>query len=1308
MLAFVASDVSVYAQSVLTLPSPGVRISLSPRLTPPLLKGIKVYANDPFRFDFILDNGDVSPHVGTLRATSLQLAPDTKATQGIHRMPYHHDASRLIKYFLAALTIPEKDMWVNLSPYERNRIVPKAFGQTEMGRDLLAQDYILKQITASLMYPEGDVGKKFWTKVYAALQDKYGTTDIPVDTLNKVWIVPEKATVFENNDAAYVVESRLKVMLETDYLTRVETLRATSLHNDSPGELTKNILREVIIPLLEKEVNEGSHFAQLRQIYNSLILATWYKRKVMNALPTRGHSAPLQDQQRGSVSPSPLPAELALNTKATQGANRTPNSPWTYYIDHQKITGVDIADKNEKERIWAQYVTAFKKGAFNYIHDVVGTLRATSLQHDLNTPRQYFSGGASLNQIANVFHATHNISSFTSNLASDNAMRVEMRANPMDRSQNNAPMLTYKLAQGATLLTTRAVRAENILDQVHIENGPNGTFVLGRNEWPVEKSSLESINKVLPLLPRLARLIQERKDNNTPINIIDWGAGKGTALHELDQWLKTKNIPNVHLIGFSDVLYPEWNELSDGVTMIWTTAENLMPILERNNINTIDLIYSHYGLWHLAFEKERHRTHLKTLINRMSARGQILSHPVDAIPQHFKRQTSPRNKNTHYIEWRAQKNLPSINTIDNASLDQSQDNAADTLTHTLKNGATLLTAHPADTNDINSTAMQLKVNEDTYGQFMFESSSYTIEDSHLNTVDAAINLIRNLEILLAKRKDDAPVVIMDWGAGKGTTLKELNLWLKENSVKNVRLIGFSNIFYPEWRTLPDDITMIWATPKHLLPILKKNKIDEIDLIYSHYGLSHLDIQDETQTTHTKALLDKMSAHGRILSYPAQLPSRLYSIFKRELNNSNDFYSMWINQQKTPSIPAIDNAQTPANIKSEDNAQKAPRIAPYVLLLQKAWKLKLEESRHYWKTDLRFDFPYNHRAPSIAYDPQLIKQRTIGPFVQISYSELPERDDFDFIPEDVSADQAKTGLERELKNAIMTDPLNNNLILAPARWPLSAYHLIVMTKDQHPQLEKTDYLLSALTWAQKGLAVEYHQRFLNKVNHYHLQLYDPTDLPITKYTETFQSLAQENEVTLGQLTAYPAPHLALASSNLEKLASITMLMHRKLESLAVPFTRDIVRDKNGKLIVLFFIFSGKPGGFRFNTLGQVRSDNFSMTTEEVFNGLKLMFEPPEKQMALAKEIWQQWTSATVGDSTRKDKNILQHEDNENINAGGIDLNPDRMGLTTQSNDQGIPFNIDAAQFKRMRAATGITPVIINIEPLGSLTQFLGTT
>jgi hypothetical protein len=298
-----------------------------------LLKGIKIYRNDPFRFDFILDKGEVSITDQQVRV----------------------DSSRLIKYFLAALTIPETDLWVNLSPYEKDRIVPEAFGRTEMGRDLLLQDYILKQITASVMNPEGEIGKSFWKKVYAETLSRYGTTDVPVGTLNKVWIVPEKAMVYENKDSALVMASRLKVMLDEDYRA-LENGATVKDHTGMPASnnLGADIVRGVVLPVLEKEVNEGKNFAALRQVYYSLILATWYKRKV-------------NDSVLGQA-----------------------------YVDRQKTAGINIPDKNEKEMIWGQYVEAFKRGSYNLIKEEYDEVSQEII------PRKYFSGGFDAAMISGI------------------------------------------------------------------------------------------------------------------------------------------------------------------------------------------------------------------------------------------------------------------------------------------------------------------------------------------------------------------------------------------------------------------------------------------------------------------------------------------------------------------------------------------------------------------------------------------------------------------------------------------------------------------------------------------------------------------------------------------------------------------------------------------------------------------------------------------------------------------------------------------------------------------------------------------
>ena len=41
----------------------------------------------------------------------------------------------------------------------------------------------------------------------------------PVNTFNKVWIIPDKAVVYESGNTVYICSNHLKVMLEEDYLS---------------------------------------------------------------------------------------------------------------------------------------------------------------------------------------------------------------------------------------------------------------------------------------------------------------------------------------------------------------------------------------------------------------------------------------------------------------------------------------------------------------------------------------------------------------------------------------------------------------------------------------------------------------------------------------------------------------------------------------------------------------------------------------------------------------------------------------------------------------------------------------------------------------------------------------------------------------------------------------------------------------------------------------------------------------------------------------------------------------------------------
>src|SRR5271167_4253766 len=96
------SSLPIYASqgNLLNLPEPGKMISLSSKFVPAYVKGISIYPDDPFKFDFIIDTGDMK----------------------LNDQQFKEESNKLIKYFMAALTVPEKEDWVNLSPYEKDRI----------------------------------------------------------------------------------------------------------------------------------------------------------------------------------------------------------------------------------------------------------------------------------------------------------------------------------------------------------------------------------------------------------------------------------------------------------------------------------------------------------------------------------------------------------------------------------------------------------------------------------------------------------------------------------------------------------------------------------------------------------------------------------------------------------------------------------------------------------------------------------------------------------------------------------------------------------------------------------------------------------------------------------------------------------------------------------------------------------------------------------------------------------------------------------------------------------------------------------
>ncbi len=504
------------AQIFQQLPLPGVMVTPTTGYVPALIRGIEIYPHNPLAFNFIVDSGH----------------------SGLEGEALNEETLRLVKYFLAALTVPQEEMWVNLSPYEENRIIPESFGLTTMGVDLLAQDYILKQLTASLMYPEEEIGREFWSRLYAHAQRELGTAAVPMDAFHKVWIVPDQAVVYEKDRIAFVAQSRLRVMMEQDYYAMSQNHSQTEEAETIVGgsaltELQLEVMRDVILPAIEKEVNEGKNFANLRQVYNSMILAAWFKQNLRESL-------------LGQI-----------------------------YVDQNKINGINIDDTQAKEKIYQQYVQAFEQGVYNYIREDVDPLTEQVI------PRHYFSGGFDGRELGKrltttsgpgfnpaVNNPSATIGSFHVNLvedtwssspisSSDQEEPVRLRESSRELMRKFAPQFLALLDQGKMNLRPHHIKAIHILTDI------NGLHFLDESTNP------------LGLLDQIAL-----RDQTYPHGLLKY---KQEAAKLMKAWHDAVNAKSDSSSESDDVFMPDVLSLDRAPEVDLTTAdiETMRDLMQR-------------------------------------------------------------------------------------------------------------------------------------------------------------------------------------------------------------------------------------------------------------------------------------------------------------------------------------------------------------------------------------------------------------------------------------------------------------------------------------------------------------------------------------------------------------------------------------------------------------------------------------------------------------------------------------------------------------------------------------------------------
>ena len=281
------------------------------------------YDNLSNNFKLLLDKGDLK----NLRPQELENA-----------------TKELLNYFFVGISLPNDSFWVNLRPDSPEQIIDDALATTDVGKILLEADLQLKRDTAKFTSPETPEGKEYWDKLYQKAEEIFGSANITIPTLTRPWIVPDEIIIRETQDNAYIYKATLKVMLEQDYL------KDSAIYNFKDGRLktlneySSQLIRELIIPKLTKEINTSKRYASLRQVYYSLILAQWFKSRFYG---------------KGGL--------------------------YSWLIDKKNLNGITSKENWSKSTYFKAYQQSFKDGEYN-------------IKTPISTPfgqtiRSYFSGG---------------------------------------------------------------------------------------------------------------------------------------------------------------------------------------------------------------------------------------------------------------------------------------------------------------------------------------------------------------------------------------------------------------------------------------------------------------------------------------------------------------------------------------------------------------------------------------------------------------------------------------------------------------------------------------------------------------------------------------------------------------------------------------------------------------------------------------------------------------------------------------------------------------------------------------------------
>ncbi|MDO8748260.1 MAG: hypothetical protein Q7J72_03980 [Candidatus Omnitrophota bacterium] len=312
------------------------------------------------------------------KTDNFQILVDKADEKGLSDIQVKEKADELMKYFRIGLSLPNEKFWVNLRPDAPEQIIDPELEKTDIGKVMLEADLNLKKDTSSFTSPQTKEGREYWDKLYKKAGELFGSENITIPTITRPWIVPGEIIVRESGSGAYIYKAALKVMLEQDHLKGSLTYDFKDPRMKELNEYSSQLIRELIIPKLTKEVNRAKRYAALRQVFYSLVLSRWFKERFSRAAGSRN----LINDMAGNQPPFDF-------AQGKQASNEL-----TKLIDSGNLSNLSSKQAWDKTTYFQAYQKSFKEGEYN-------------LSEPVYTPtgqviRRYMSGGTEFTSSAIV------------------------------------------------------------------------------------------------------------------------------------------------------------------------------------------------------------------------------------------------------------------------------------------------------------------------------------------------------------------------------------------------------------------------------------------------------------------------------------------------------------------------------------------------------------------------------------------------------------------------------------------------------------------------------------------------------------------------------------------------------------------------------------------------------------------------------------------------------------------------------------------------------------------------------------------